>query len=424
MYDKRNRTSERDQILATAPSVELEPPPAEFKNSRQQMLEKIIAETTPAALPKAWRFLTQSRSVRTVRGRPDELATVLAATFSTENLLAAGVFVRGLGDHAQLSHVFGDETTLFEILRDDNRKPHDVLSARGTLSQGISQILRFASERHVQGATQNPEPVIVAPSDQDYFVWRQLKWRCVSAAGLGRLRGAQVREIFEPYSSGKATCKHIFICPAFQLGNFTNKPSAQMCEAVAHWWRVNQVFDIDPGALFRVWRPTDDDFAHFENVAAFADRHSVSSALVESLQTSTCSVVDFWDKQLVTAKTDLPTARDELIRAIDGSKRVPFRNEVVAALHRYRHSLGELTVKRCIQAAEHSPDPIESGLWLATAKIFQHFQETDELALAAQATIAGTAPPNVGILDEHQLMELFRRVNFLGRLRRELMRGK
>ena len=413
-----------DQIPAIVSREMPDPPPAEVKNSRQEILKKIVVESRPAVLPQAWRFLPHSRNVRTVQGRPDELAAVLAGSFPMEQLVAAGVFVRGLGDEARLSNVFGDETTLFEILRDDNRKPHDVLSARGSLSPGVPQILRFASARCAEGAPQLQQQVIVAPSDQDYFVWRQLKWRCVSAAGIGRLRAEQVREIFESDSSGNAICKYVFICPAFQIANFTNQPSAQICEAFAHLWRVNQVLNCDPDKLFRVWRPTGDDFAHIESATTFADRHIVSSALVESLESSTCSVIDYWNKQLTTAKADLPTARGELIRAIMRSSKSPLRAELVEALHRYHRSLGELTVDRCIQAAQHASDPIESGSWLATAKILVHFQETDELAVAAQSAIAGTIPPNVGILDEQQLAEQFTLVNFLMRTRRELGRGK
>ena len=153
---------------------------------RQAIYERIVVETRPADLPKHWKFLPRSHHVRRLCGQPCDLAATLTAAFPLEELLAAGVLVRGRGDQALLTPVLGDAAAKFVVLHDANRKASDFLSARGAVSNGDPPFLQYAMARHAEGASQDARQIVLSPTDDDLQVLHQLKWPCTSAAGLAQ----------------------------------------------------------------------------------------------------------------------------------------------------------------------------------------------------------------------------------------------
>lgn len=389
------------------------------KDVRSEILQKIVAETRPAGLTKRWRFFPRIQDVRTLCGQPDDLARSLTASFAEDNLLATGVLIRGRDKQVRLSPVLGDSTSKFQVLTDSDRNAIDIVSSRGTMSNGDPPFLRYARARHAEGVQQYVQPILVASNDDDLQVLKQLNWYCTPAAGLANLDGEHVRELFTGSAADDRHRKFSFILVGWQLAGLIHQPSVQMHRVLTHLWRVNQIYDFDLAPSFTVWWPTADEFDRIKNARNFADRKIISTVLTASLQKSCRPVIDFCNYRFSNG-TDLHTARIELLRAIGRSRDMPRRLEVTNALNRYGRLLDKKIVERFFQAADEAAHPAESALLIVAGQIMQHHQETDGLVRAAEMVINGDYPTNAGVLSEEALAELLDRADFLMKLRREL----
>jgi hypothetical protein len=116
---------------------------------RTKILQRIVAQTGPARLPKSWAWLGASKSTRQLSVAPDEIVASLLSEFSLEQLLAARIVEQIPNDEPRLSPVFGDPTASFVVRRDANCLPIDAISARGSVSGSFSTWVQLAGERVV-----------------------------------------------------------------------------------------------------------------------------------------------------------------------------------------------------------------------------------------------------------------------------------
>ena len=256
-----------------APCVPSDPASArsgEGGASRSEILARIIEHTQPAPLHPKWAFLGKLQWGRQLCVGVDELTASLLAEFSVEDLLAAHVLGPRSDNEFSLARVFGGPKAKFLVLRDASDVPLDAISSRGALESGSAAApLRIGASRRrkFRGARR----VLLAASDDDLLVLRGIGFECTSAAGLSRLSGQQIRELFANPAHGEQLAFRLTL-PAWQIAEVVNATTPIIVDTLTRLADIPRVFGIDVAAVIDVWLPSTEEFQEILAARSYRDR--------------------------------------------------------------------------------------------------------------------------------------------------------
>jgi hypothetical protein len=411
-----------DHSLSTPCRGGAERPAREIADIRVDILSQVVAETEPAQLTNHWRFLPTSPRVRQFGGDPRDLAASLQQHFGTDDLVASRVLIRSRDSELQLSPVFGDASSKFLLMCDENDRPINAISARGKLSSSAPPFLKYALARHSKGAPDLPTCMILASTDDDLQVFHQLGFNCTSAAGLERLCGKHARQLFGPSFLDDCHRKYVFTLTDWQIADVVNEPSRLTQQVYSQLCKMEQVFNFDPGRLFKVWCPAEEDLAVLQSALAFGDAKVIQTLLFNSHNGPRSTPRQCWNKIQELVDTDLATARAALMHAIGRSRDVPRPGEVRVAAERLRRSFDRSVIHKFNAQADATFDAGEKMLLLMNSELAQQWFDKQELLATAQSVVAGECPPYRGVIDDNYLDERLRIVNAIIKIHREQLR--
>ena len=84
---------------------------------------------------------------------------------------------------------------------------------------------------------------------------RRIGFECTSAAGLSRLSGQQIRELFANPATGEQLAFRLTL-PAWQIAEVVNATTPIIVDTLTRLADIPRVFGIDVAAVIDVWLPS------------------------------------------------------------------------------------------------------------------------------------------------------------------------
>ena len=213
--------------------------PASDSSDRLALCHRVLTvvhdATQPAELPPAWGVLRLTSQLRQLRCPAAELAELLRARFSVEQLLEVGVFERAGGEVPSLNAKFGTPAAKLRFKTRDNRF-YDVYSAHGALLDADMPAVRYARTLRAEG-NYNPKSILLAANDDDVNLLSSLGRYCRWAAGLDTLCGPDLRRMFQRDNLGNLRLTYRFILVGWQPAALDRRPAPLIVKILERFCR-------------------------------------------------------------------------------------------------------------------------------------------------------------------------------------------
>ncbi len=283
----------------------------------------------------------------------------------------------------------------------------------------------------------NARSIFVTPSDDDLTLFRMLRLPCTPAAGLEKLNGRQVRNLFaQPGAPGVdaseraqlpavATGDYRLILIAWQVTELDGKLPDASAAVVTRLQHAGRAFRLDMSGRVGIWRPNPSDLDRIRSAVEFEDPPLLRTLLWQSARRSTCSVQEYLEKDSARNSMNYAVAHRELLLTIRRARQLGMHSpEIASRLKELHRSFDANVVEAIIHDAMTMPKGVDRSLMLAAAELMRHWHGSSALVRSTEDGIEEHFLPNEEELHPKDLTQRLRLVDGLVKIHRELTRGK
>lgn len=363
----------------------------------QRLFEFVRSCASPVIRSERWAFLGNDNDLLRIELTPSELIEALNQDYPIDLMFDMGLLDRVDGELRLPSSLENDAQLYVRI--NDEKLTLCFSTDNKFLFPMRRTALDFALERLSPNSSQATGTLYVVESHDAADVIEKLGMRATVCDGLEAIGRHDVPRLFDGDPSSDLSWRYHMLFMDFDLATLENRPAAAIGEVINRLADLAEMYRVDLGRRFGVCRPSEHEFQVLERAIRFEDSAKVRELLEKWSVAAKSAPIKSWRTQTDTGPISFSAATAALTRALQlpADLRVA---EVVVALPAYLAAGKEMVIGKFFQASDRASDPFDQVDLIAAADYAREFFELDPFVRAAEAVLAGDAPPTADELQE------------------------